>query len=130
MSEPVVLLDTNALMQPVEADTDTFAELERLLGATTPVVPRAVRAELDRLAETGAPAEAAAARVGRKLATERCRSIGRDADGADGEIERLARTGEIDYVVTNDRTLRNRLLDASIPVISLRGKAQMEIIRP
>ena len=130
MPEPVVLLDTNALMQPVEAGVDTFAELERLFGATAPVVPRAVRSELDRLAETGAPAEAAAASVGRQLAAERCRPIGRDADGADREIERLARDGAVDYVVTNDRALRNRLLDADIPVISLRGQAQMEVIRP
>ena len=42
-----VVMDTNALMMPVECDVRVFEELERLLGAVEPVVPEAVVAELE-----------------------------------------------------------------------------------
>ncbi|QHS18282.1 twitching motility protein PilT [haloarchaeon 3A1-DGR] len=54
-------------MAPVEADVRLFEELDRLLGTYRAVVPDAVRAELDRLAD-GNGREATAARVGRDLA--------------------------------------------------------------
>ncbi len=130
VARPVVALDTNALMLPVEAGVRPFDEIERLLGNTDTVVPRAVVSELDRLIDHGSPKEVAAARVGRQLAEEWCRPIGRKVTAADREIERLARSGALDYVVTNDRALRGQILGACIPVISLRGQAQLEVIRP
>ena len=45
-----VVLDTNALMAPVEVGVRTFEELDRLLGEYEALVPEAVLAELDRLA--------------------------------------------------------------------------------
>ena len=114
---------------PVELDVPTFAEVERLLGATTFVVPRSVREELGRLADGGGK-EAAAARVGGELAAERCKTIDDAADSTDKSIARLAETGAIDYVVTNDTPLRNRVLDEGIPVISLRGRTKLAVIRP
>ena len=41
-----VVLDTNALMMPVECDVRLFDELHRLRGEPTPLVPRTVEAEL------------------------------------------------------------------------------------
>ena len=52
-----VVLDANALMAPVEVGVRTFEELDRLLGDYDPVVPAAVVAELESLAEGAGEAE-------------------------------------------------------------------------
>ena len=73
--------------------------------------------------------EAAAASVGRDLA-ERCRTIGTTESYADDAIVELAREGSVDYVVTNDKPLRDRVLDADVPVIGLRGKNKLAVTQP
>lgn len=119
------VLDTNALMMPVECNVRVFEELDRLLDAPTPVVPAAVPAELEALAD-GAGAEATAASVGRDLA-ERCSVHGTDAAYADDAVLELA--GRLDaYAVTNDGPLRERLREADVPVICLRGRNKLAII--
>ena len=122
-------MDTNALMMAVELDVSPFDEIERLLGAADLVVPRTVLAELDRLSE-GNGSEAAAARVGQKLADQYCRPIETAEGSADAEIARLATNDDVEFVVTNDTPLRRQVLDAGIPVISLRGRTKLGIIRP
>lgn len=124
----IVALDTNALMMPVELDIRVFDELDRLLGAVDPVVPRAVLDELRRLAE-GSGTEAAAAGVGLDLA-ERCRTVDHDADTADDAVVELAGTGAVGYVVTNDRPLAERVLAAGVPVIGIRGRNTLAITEP
>ena len=118
-----VVLDTNALMMPVEFDVRVFDELERLTGrppaALDLLVPRAVVAELDRLAE-GNDTAARAARVGRDL-VERCRVVETDEPYADDAVLALAREHEA-LVVTNDRPLRDRLLDEGVRVAGARGR--------
>ena len=126
---PIVALDANALMMPVEVNIRTFEEIERLLGAVELVVPRAVLDELDRLT-AGEGTEAAAAQVGRTLARDRCTEIDHAEDSADEAIVELAVSDRIDYAVTNDTPLRRRLLEAGIPVISLRGRTKLAIIQP
>ena len=125
-----VVLDTNALMMPVECDVRLFDELARLLGesveGTDLVVPRAVVAELEKLAP-GASKEAVAASVGRDLA-DRCRVVDTDADYADDAVVELA--VDADYTVTNDSPLRGRLLDRGVPVIGLRGRNTLAITQP
>lgn len=119
---------------PVEAGVDLFAELERLLGEVDPVAPAAVLAELARLSETGTGTEAQAARVGQRLAAERCRTVeaptAGDLGGADGAIVGLAAAGACGYVVTNDARLRDRVHAVDVPVISLRGQNKMAVIHP
>ena len=115
---------------PVGLEVRTFEQLERLVGAADLVVPRTVVAELDRLAADGSGTAARAASVGRSLAADRCREIGDAAGSADASIVGLAAASVVDYVVTNDAALRHRVLDTGIPVISLRGRTQMEIIHP
>ena len=126
-----VVLDTNALMMPVEADCRLFDELERVLGepaaALTPLVPRAVVAELDRLAADGTGREATAAAVGRDL-VGRCRVVETDESYADDAVVALAERA--DYVVTNDRPLRDRLLGRGVRVIGLRAGAKLAATRP
>ncbi|PGF16611.1 twitching motility protein PilT [Natrinema sp. CBA1119] len=124
-----VALDTSALMMPVELDVRLFEELERLLDSFEPTIPQAVLEELRRLSEKGGQ-EGTAATVGHDLATERCLVVDTEASYADDALVELAREGTVDYVVTNDRPLRDRVLEASRPVIALRGRNKLAITQP
>jgi len=138
-----VALDTSALMMPVELDVRLFDELDRLLGGVsrTPesdqphadplelVTPQAVIEELRRLSEKGGT-EGTAATVGHDLATERCLVVDTEASYADDALVELARDGAVDYVVTNDRPLRDRVLEEKRPVIALRGRNKLAITQP
>jgi rRNA-processing protein FCF1 len=119
-----VVLDTNALMMPVECDVRVFEELDRLLDAPDPVVPRPVVTELQALAE-GTGVEATAASVGLDL-VDRCRVVAADAEYADDAVFEVARA-DAEYAVTNDRPLRERLRDADVPVICLRGQNKLVV---
>ena len=122
-----VVLDANALMAPVEVGVRTFEELDRLLGDYDPVVPAAVVAELESLAE-GAGEAGTAAGVGLELAERECRVVEHDADYADDAVLSVGR--DADYAVTSDAPLRERLLAANVPVIRLRGRTKFEITEP
>lgn len=124
-----VLMDTNALMMPVECDVRVFEELDRLLPAYELLVPRAVLAELDSLAGRHGK-EATAASVGADLGDERCRAVEHDSANADDACVELAERGECEYVLTNDRPLRERLLELGVPVIGLRGDNTLTITGP
>ncbi|WP_311173216.1 PIN domain-containing protein [Halobellus ordinarius] len=124
-----VILDTNALMMPVELDVRVFEELDRLLGPDVDyVVPRSVVAELEKLAAAGNGTEATAASVGRDLVS-RCRVVETGQSYADDAVVELAE-GEGGYVLTNDRPLRDRLLERGVRVIGLRGRNTLEITEP
>ncbi len=125
---PVVALDASALMAPVEANVRLFEELDRLLGSYEAVVPAAVLAELDGL-QSGAGEAATAASVGADLAG-RARTVETEESYADDALVELAAAGRIDYVVTNDVPLRDRLLAADAPVIGLRGRNALAITEP
>ncbi|MBZ6495428.1 PIN domain-containing protein [Natrinema longum] len=124
-----VALDTSALMMPVELDVRLFEELERLLDSFEPTIPQAVLEELRRLSEKGGQ-EGTAATVGHDLATERCLVVDTEASYADDALVELAREGNVEYVVTNDRPLRDRVLEANRPVIALRGRNKLAITQP
>ena len=131
-----MILDTNALMMPVELDIRLFDELDRLVGDADLVVPAAVVAELEKLRDAGNGEEATAAAVGRDLAS-RCRVVGTEASYADDAVVELAagdRSDDADgvdgYAVTNDRPLRDRLLERGVRVIGLRGRTTLEITEP
>ncbi len=123
-----VCLDTSALMMPVECDVRLFEELDRVLGDHDTAVPRAVVGELDSLAAGGGE-EGTAANVGRDLA-DRARVVDHEESYADDAIVELAAAGECDCVVTNDRPLRDRVLDRGVPVIGLRGQNKLAITQP
>ncbi|PSP84507.1 twitching motility protein PilT [Halobacteriales archaeon QS_6_64_34] len=125
----MIVLDTNALMMPVESEVRLFEEVERLLTAPGEyLVPEAVRDELDKLAD-GAGTEATAAAVGRDL-LDRCTLAETEADYADDAVVELAHRDDVTHAVTNDNPLKRRLLDAGIPVISLRGRNKLGITQP
>jgi hypothetical protein len=126
-----VVLDTNALMMPIERGVRVFDELARLLGGSVDegldlIVPRAVVDELETLA-SGAGEEGVAASVGRDLA-DRCRVVDTRASYADDAVVELA--ADADYVVTDDRSLRGRLLDRGVPVVGVRGRNTLAITEP
>jgi rRNA-processing protein FCF1 len=124
-----VILDTNALMMPVECDIRLFDELDRLLEDPACLVPETVLAELTDLAE-GTGEEATAARVGLDLADEHCQTREATATYADDAVLELAQADDVTHVVTNDAPLQTRLLDAGISVISLRGRNKLAITQP
>ena len=139
-----VALDTSALMMPVQLDVRLFDELDRLLGGARaperiegdatvtgvePTIPQPVAEELRRLAEKGGT-EGTAASVGYDLATERCLIVDTEESYADDALVELAEGGIVDYVVTNDRPLRERVLAEGIPVIALRGRNKLAITQP
>ncbi|QSG06671.1 PIN domain-containing protein [Halapricum desulfuricans] len=123
-----VVLDTNALMMPVECDIRVFEELQRLLGTVDSIVPEQVLAELDSLSD-GASEAATAASVGLDLA-ERCRVVEAEPDYADDAVLAVAGRDGVEYALTNDKPLRERLLAAGVPVISLRGEHKLAITHP
>ncbi|WP_336336146.1 twitching motility protein PilT [Haloarcula brevis] len=124
----MLVLDTNALMMPVECNVRLFEELDRVVGTAEYVVPAAVREELAKLAD-GAGAEATAASVGQDL-LDRCTVRETTADYADDAVLELARGDDATHAVTNDTPLKRRLLDAGVPVISLRGRNKLGITQP
>ena len=124
----VVCMDTNALMMPVECDVRVFEAVETIVPDPEFVVPDSVLRELRNLAD-GAGEEAVAASVGLDLAA-RCRAIEVAESHADDAIVSLARAGEIEYVVTNDGPLGERVLAAGNPVIGLRGRNKLAVTQP
>ena len=123
----VAVLDTNALMMPVECDLRVFEELDRLLSSPTLVVPEAVRAELEDLADNGnGSTETTAARVGLDLA-QRCTVRETAASYADNAVVELAQTGDVTHAVTNDGPLQERLRGVDASVIRLRGRNKLAI---
>jgi len=120
------VLDTNALMMPVECDVRVFEQLQRLLGDVETEVPRAVLAELRDLS-TGAGTEATAASVGLDLA-DRCRVRETEAAYADDAVVELAQADDVTHVVTNDGPLQTRLRGADVSVIGLRGRNKLALI--
>ena len=124
-----VLLDTNALMMPVELDVRVFEELDRLLAVGADlVVPRPVAEELEKLS-AGGGTEGVAASVGSDLVADRCRVVDAEATYADDAVVELAERG-VDYVVTNDKPLRDRLLERGVRVIGIRGRNKLDITEP
>ena len=130
----MIVLDTNALMMPVECNVRVFEELERVVSDATAVsdpiyvAPAAVRDELEKLAD-GAGAASTAAAVGLDL-LDRCTVRETDADYADDAVLELALSADATHAVTNDTPLKHRLLAAGVPVISLRGQNKLGITQP
>ncbi|MEZ5335476.1 MAG: DNA-binding protein [Methanolobus sp.] len=119
-----VIIDTNALMIPVQFNVDIFEELKRL-GYDNHLVPTAVINELNALIKNLKGKDKTAAKVARAMA-ERCEII--NAEGhADDVILDLA-TQLAASVLTNDIGLRRRLEERDITVICLRQKNRLEIV--
>jgi rRNA-processing protein FCF1 len=128
--EPLrVILDSNALFVSLQFRIDVFSELERLLNRRFELVLlSSVKRELEILAEKGSPKMRRDACYALKFA-ERCRLVEVEASGSalvdDVIVEVAGEWGSA--VFTNDKQLRKRLRDISVPVIYVRQKSRLEI---
>ena len=128
-TEPVkVILDSNALFVPLEFKVDIFEEVNRLLERNVEfVLLSPVKHELELLAAGDEPKLRREANFALRLA-EKCKFVAVEPRGeeVDDIIVRVAKNWGA-AVFTNDRLLRGRLRDISVPVIYLRQKSRLDI---
>jgi len=128
--EPVkVLLDSNALFVPLQFKIDIFTDIERLLNRNFELILLSpVKHELEVLAEKGSPKMRRSASYALKLA-EKCKYLEVSTSASaptDDIIVKIAKERGF-LVFTNDRQLKKRLRDISVPVIYVRQKSRLEI---
>jgi len=122
-----VILDSNALFVPIQFKIDIFNDLERLLNRNFELILLSpVKRELEALAEKGSPKMRKNASYALKLA-EKCKYVEVGASAlTDDIIVKIAKEWGFP-VFTNDRQLKKRLRDISVPVIYVRQKSRLEI---
>jgi rRNA-processing protein FCF1 len=129
-NEPLkVILDSNALFAPLEFKIDIFEELKRLLNRNVEfILLSPVKRELEMLAAKDSPKIRREALFALKL-TEKCKYVPVENDEkltTDDAIVRVAKNWN-SPVFTNDRQLKLRLRDISVPVIYVRQKSRLYI---
>ena len=124
-----VILDSNALFVPIEFKLDIFVEVGRLLNRNVDfVLLSPVKRELELLAAKDSPKIRREAVYALKFA-EKCKYVAVDEDeklSTDDVIVKVAKAWNAP-VFTNDRQLRRKLRDISVPVIYVRQKSRLEI---
>ena len=124
-----VILDANALFVPLQFKIDIFKCLEQLLERNLELVLISpVKREIETLTKKGSPKMRKNASYALKLA-EKCKYIEVDVPASaltDDIIVKIANEWKA-LVFTNDRQLKKRLRDISVPVIYVRQKSRLEI---
>jgi rRNA-processing protein FCF1 len=124
-----VILDSNALLIPLKFKLDIFVEVELLLNRNVHfVLLSPVKRELELLAAKDSPKMRREAAYALKLA-EKCKYFAVDEEEKlpiDEVIVKIAKAWN-SPVFTNDRQLRKKLRDISVPVIYVRQKSRLEI---
>ena len=124
-----VILDSNALFVPLQFKIDIFDCLEQLLERNFELILLSpIKRELEALAKKGSPKMRKNAYYALKLA-EKCKYVEVDAPASmltDDIIVKIAKEWKTP-VFTNDRQLKRRLRDISVPVIYVRQKSRLEI---
>ena len=116
-----VILDVNALMAPFQFGINIDAELEKIVPERKAVVPLSVLRELEVLNRKGGNWRVKAAiDLARKYPVIDIKGKG------DSPIFNLAVNMKWP-VVTNDRRLRNKLVERGIPVVFLRDRGHLEL---
>jgi len=125
-----VILDANFLMIPAQFQLDIFQQLTNLFDKRVEtLVLASTRNELQKIASGGHPKKGKQAELALKFVEEKCHisnvkpKIGEIADDL---ILRVAKKWHCP-VATNDRKLRKKLRDISVPVIYLREKSHLAI---
>ncbi len=123
-----VLFDANALMIPYRFRVDIFAELGNIIGAYEPLILTEALRELFGLSRSHGQ-EGSAARLALALAG-RCHEVpsGYSSGSVDEKILWYAREHGC-MVFTNDKVLRDLLLSAGVPVITLMQKKKLGLLR-
>jgi len=123
-----VILDSNFLMMPIQFHIDVFRELDELLNQKVEtVIPFPVYEEIKRIA-CGKSKLAKEAKLALKIAekSEVFEVKLGPGESTDDLIVRLASEWGC-LVATNDRELRRKLRDLTVPVIYLRQKSRLAI---
>lgn len=124
-----VILDSNAFFVPLQFKIDIFDCLEKLLKRKHELILLSpIKRELEAFAKKGSPKMRKNALYALKLA-EKCKYFEVDAQAselADDVIVKIAKEWKA-IVFTNDRQLKKRLRDISMPVIYVRQKSRLEI---
>jgi rRNA-processing protein FCF1 len=124
-----VILDSNALFVPFQFKIDIFNDLAQLLNRNFELILLSpVKRELEVLAEKGSPKMRKNASHALKLA-ERCEYV-EVSDSASAAVDDIIVKIAKEWgspVFTNDKQLRKRLRDISVPVIYVRQKSRLEI---
>ncbi len=129
-TEPLkIILDSNALFVPLELRIDIFEDLKRLLNRNLDLVLLSVvKTELELLANKKSSKLRRQASFALRLA-EKCKYVPIDVSNnltTDDIIVKVAKNWN-SPVFTNDRILRKRLRDISVPVIYVRQKSRLDI---
>jgi rRNA-processing protein FCF1 len=129
-NQPIkIILDSNALFVPLEFKIDIFEELKRFLNRNIEfVLLSTVKRELEFLATKDSPKIRREAFFALKLA-EKCKYVPVENDEkltTDDAIVRVAKNWN-SPVFTNDRQLKKKLRDISVPVIYVRQKSRLDI---
>jgi len=129
-TEPLkVILDANALFVPLQFKLDIFEEVKQLLDRNVEyILLSSVKRELELLAAGNEPKMRREANFALRLA-EKCKlvTVEDHCEKVDDVILRVAKSWGVP-VFTNDRLLRTRLRDISVPVIYLRQKSRLVIV--
>lgn len=129
-TEPLkLILDSNALFVPLEFKIDIFEEVRRLLNRNVEfILLSTVKRELEMLAEKDSPKTRKEAFFALKLA-EKCKLVAVPDDKnltVDDSILCIAKKWG-SPVFTNDKQLKQKLRDISIPVVYVRQKSRLDI---
>ena len=123
-----VILDSNFLFIPSQFQVDIFEEISKLLNRRfDPIILSSTRRELLKI-KKGSPKMRKRASLALELA-ERCHLVDVEQgfeETSDDVMVRVAAEWKCP-VATNDRMLRKRLRDISVPVIYLRQKSRLEM---
>ena len=125
-----VIFDTNFLTVPAQFGVDVFSEAERVLERSVEfILLESVIDEIRVKLEKSGKTERRMFRVAMDL-TERCKIVEIDQSMKDSLVddqllEYAASVGGV--LATNDRELRNRSAERSVPVLMLRGKKHLEL---
>ena len=123
-----VILDTNALFIPLEFKFDIFGETLKILGRNVEfILLSPIKHELELLAGREDQKLRRQASFALRLA-EKCSFVAVETfdETTDDVIMRIAKNWSA-VVFTNDRELRQRLRDISVPVIYLRQKTRLDV---
>jgi len=124
-----IIVDSNALFVPLQFKIDIIAEIERLIKRSFELILLSpVKRELETLAKRSAPKMRKNAAFALHLA-EKCTYVNvslKPDEPTDEAILRIAQDWRVP-VFTNDKLLKEKLRDISIPTIYVREKSRLEI---
>ncbi len=123
-----VILDSNAFFSSLKFKIDIFEEVSRLVNRNVEfILLSPVKHELEILASRNAPKASKQAIYALRLA-EKCKFVPIEvtSEDVDEVIIRVAKSWN-SMVFTNDRPLKKKLRDISIPVIYVRQNSRLDI---